>query len=89
MKFFIGTDLDGSCSYTVNFWPSGAFKSIVRPPSYKYITIGITTTGGLETLVTDDADGTETSTAQWWAELRDSKKIINQILDYQADLVQS
>ncbi len=86
-SFFIGTDLDGTHSYIVDFWPSGAFRSIHRPISYKYITIGITTTGGLQTLVTNDADGTETSIAQWWAELRDSKRIVDQMLDYQVQVI--
>lgn len=86
-KFFIGTDLDGTHSYTVNFWSSGAFKRITRPPSYKYISIGITTTGGLQTLVTNDADDTESSIAQWWAELRASKRIVDQMLDYQVRLI--
>lgn len=81
---FINSD---GTRYTVDFWPSGAFKSIVRPPSYKYITIGITSTGGLETLVTNDADNTEASIAQWWAELRDSKRTIDQMLDYQVRLI--
>jgi len=87
MKFFTGFDLDGTRSYTVDFWPSGAFKSIVRPVSYKYITIGITSTGGLEILSTNEPDETEASIAQWWNEHKDSKRIIEQMLDYQVRLI--